>query len=100
MAGNVRRLDTISFGPTIQALTSSIQLFNDLRNGVNTTTNEVTNLSNWRGRGRDAFLDDSNKIRRNLQDINDILREMRDALQQAHNNYNSTDRNMAGNFRG
>jgi WXG100 family type VII secretion target len=100
MAGNVERLDTISFGPTIQAYTNHISTFDSIRTGVTTITNNVTNTSNWRGKGRDAFLDDANKVRHNLQDITDIMTEMRDALQKAQDNYQTSDNAMASDFRG
>jgi WXG100 family type VII secretion target len=100
MAGNVKRLDTISFGSTIQAYNNHINTFNGIRTGVTTITNTVTNTSNWRGKGRDAFLDDANKVRRNLQDITEIMTDIRDALQKAQDNYQASDRATASNFRG
>jgi len=98
MSGNVRRLDTINFGPTIQAYANHVRTFEGIVSGVNSTTSAA--LNNWKGKGRDAFKDDCDKVQQNLKDIAEIMNEIREALRKAHEGYKETDRGVASDFKG
>jgi uncharacterized protein YukE len=72
-------LDTSKFDAFINARASLISEYNDINQRFSSI---VQNLSNnhWRGQGADAFADDAQQVRTNINGIQDILRTMCDTL--------------------
>jgi len=99
MAGGVRKLDTVNFPDAIARFGNNITAFDNIVTDINGIVADVTDQSRWRGLGRNAFREDCDLIQRNLRDISTIMKEIRDALRDAHNNYNTTDSHVAGEFR-
>lgn len=97
--GNVRHLDTVNFQQTITAYANQIREFQAIRQNVDRITDNIVNTSRWRGLGRDAFDNDRRQVRANLNDISGIMYDMRDVLNKASNEYNTTDRELSKDFR-
>jgi len=95
--GNVTHLDTINFRGTITAYTRQVSEFRSIVSGVDRTVNTV--LGRWEGEGRDAFETDSNQVRQNLEDICEIMDEMRESLIAAQEVYGENDVQTAEAFR-
>jgi len=96
MSGYFRRLDTKVFMDIINSYGNQMNQFETIVQGVNATTNEIT--AKWKGKGRDAFEKDCTQVRRNLQDITDIMGELRLALINAQEEYSCTDMDLATRY--
>ena len=72
-------LDTQKFDAFINARSSLLSEYDDINQRF---TAIVQNLSSnhWRGRGADAFANDAQQVRTNINGINDILKTMCDTL--------------------
>lgn len=98
MAGNVNKIDTIHFNDTINAYKNHIRQFDSIVASVNNITKKVVDKSKWKGKGRDAFEKDCKQVQQNLQDITDIMYDLRDALINAHAGYMETDEALSKSF--
>ena len=96
IGGRVSHLSTINFNDTIQAYAGYIKDFERIVNGINRTTDTV--MANWKGEGRKAFERDCTQVQRNLEDISDIMYNLRDALINAHAEYMKTDLSLSKSF--
>ncbi|MDR1960701.1 MAG: WXG100 family type VII secretion target [Gracilibacteraceae bacterium] len=96
--GDVRRLDTVNFDPTITAYASHIIKYEEIVRGMDSAV--ITLLQNWQGKGRNAFEEDSKQVRQNLQDIREIMENIRDALDNARNLYQEADTQLSQKFAG
>jgi WXG100 family type VII secretion target len=97
--GSVRKLDTKSFNDAITAYANSLSEFQRIINSVNSITNTMVSTANWRGKGRNAFDNDCRQVRINLNDVNDIMHEIRDALINARDEYARTDDEVSNHFK-
>jgi len=95
---NVNHLDTINFDSTITAYEGYIRQFLDIVKSVNDICDAVIDESCWKGNGRNAFKEDYRQVQCNLQDIADIMYEIRDALTNANVKYMKTDESLAKNY--
>ena len=96
MAETVRKLDTISFNSTINEYKNHIKKFEEIVRKVNSITD--TAVKNWKGKGRNAFEKDCKQVQLNLQDISDIMYDLRDALTDAHAEYMKTDNALSKSY--
>lgn len=87
--GNVEYLDSKAFGGAIDKFTSGVRKYDEIIEGIKTTTNTL--LDNWKGEGKTQFEKDYNVIFLQLKDIGDILYDLRDALINAQVEYETTD---------
>lgn len=92
-SGNVKYLDTNKFSSTIEAFRSGILEYNDIKFGIEKTTNSL--FFNWQGEGKKQFEKDYVVIYQQLADIGDILYELQDAIIDAQANYVLTDEEIA-----
>jgi len=96
--GNVTKLDTLCFDETIAAYAKNVKEFERIVNDVNKTINNVTNVSKWKGQGRNAFEKDSKQVQLNLKDISGKMYDVREALIKSHVEYLKTDMAVAKRF--
>ena len=94
--GNVTHLSTANFNDTIHAYEAHIKTFEGIVKGVKSATDAL--LQNWQGKGRNAFEKDCQQVQLNLQDIKEIMYDLRDALTDAHAEYIKNDLATAKNF--
>ncbi|SDI35940.1 WXG100 family type VII secretion target [Pseudobutyrivibrio sp. 49] len=87
--GNLEYLDSKAFGAAIEKFSKGVTTYNDIIEGIKTTTSTL--LENWKGEGRTQFEKDYNVIFLQLKDIGDILYDLRDALISAQAEYETTD---------
>ena len=92
----VNHLDTINFNSTILAYNGYIKRYEDIVGAVDRITKQV--LDNWDGVGHDAFEKDCKQVQINLNDIADIMYDLRDALTNAHSEYMKTDNSLSKSF--
>lgn len=71
-------LDTQAFTDFLSSKEDILRRYNDLNSSYENAISRL--LSNWEGRGADAFADDSAKVRTNINGIYDILKLMCDTL--------------------
>ena len=95
-SGNVRRLDTANFGDTIASYERHLNEFCEIVTGVRETVRHLTN--NWKGRGANAFETDSRQVQLNLQDITEIMQEMKETLEKAYDEYKAADSELSTIF--
>lgn len=96
VAGNVKHLDTVHFNEAITAYANYIKQFEEIVRGVNSASN--TMLDHWKGTGRNAFEKDCRQIQLNLNDITDIMYDLRDALVNAESEYVKSDAAVSKSF--
>lgn len=93
---SVKKLDTIHFNQIINTFAAQIRSFETIRRGVDLSVIRV--LNNWKGEGSKAFEKDSKQIQVNLNDICDIMYDMRDVLIDAHAGFMETDNALSKSF--
>ncbi len=93
MVNNFNKLDTKNFSNTIGEYNKYITRFNEIVAGVNSITGAV--VSNWAGKGKNAFEKDCLVVQRNLKDVGDIMTDMRDYLSAAYADYVKTDNSVS-----
>lgn len=91
--GKVTFLDTNKFSSTISAFKSGIEDYNNIKNGVERTSNTL--LESWEGKGKTQFEKDYTTIYRQMEDIADIMYELYDALVDAQSVYVLADEEAA-----
>lgn len=91
--GNVKHLDTNKFSVAVEALKKGVVTYNDIRKNVANTTNAL--FLQWQGEGKKQFEKDYNTIYRQLNDIGDIMYELRDSLIEAQAGYIQADEEAA-----
>lgn len=91
--GNVKHLDTNKFSVSVEALKKGVVTYNDIRKNVANTTNAL--FLQWQGEGKKQFEKDYNTIYRQLNDIGDIMYELRDSLIEAQAGYIQADEEAA-----
>jgi len=96
--GSIRTLNTANFANTISAYDNHISTYQSIVADVRNAVDTVTTDANWQGLGRMEFRNDRDQVLRNLEDIQDIMASMRDALIKAYDNYKSTDSHVASEF--
>lgn len=87
--GNVTHLSTVNFNDTIHAYEEHIKTFESIVDGVNRATDHL--IRNWKGKGCGAFEKDCKQVQLNLNDIKDIMYNLRKALTDAHAEYIKND---------
>ena len=92
-SGTVTHLDTNKFSSTIESFRKGILEYNDIKSGIEKTTNAL--FFNWQGEGKKQFEKDYVVIYQQLADIADILYELQDAIIEAQANYVLTDEEIA-----
>lgn len=91
--GNVNHLDTSVFDDAITAFKEGIQKYNTIKHDVETATNEL--FLYWYGKGKTQFERDYRMIYRQLEDIEDIMYELYNALIDAEAAYILADEETA-----
>lgn len=91
--GNVTHLNTNQFSTTIAAFKSGIEEYNNIKNGVERTSNSL--FASWMGKGKSQFEKDYTTIYRQMADIADIMYELYDALADAQSVYIQADEEAA-----
>ena len=91
--GNVQHLDTNKSSVAVEALKKGVVTYNDIRKNVANTTNTL--FLQWQGEGKKQFEKDYNTIYRQLNDIGDIMYELRDSLIEAQAGYIQADEEAA-----
>ena len=71
-------LDTKSFDKALEKKQQLISKYDSLNSEYDRIVSNL--MSNWKGRGADAFLKDAQTVRKNIVGIYDILRVMCDTL--------------------
>ena len=89
VGGSVKHLNTVNFNDTILAYNTHIKEFEEIVRGVKSTANEL--LVHWQGKGKTAFEKDFNQVQLNLEDISDIMYDLRNALTDSHAEYIKND---------
>ena len=77
----------------VEALKKGVVTYNDIRKNVANTTNTL--FLQWQGEGKKQFEKDYNTIYRQLNDIGDIMYELRDSLIEAQAGYIQADEEAA-----
>lgn len=87
--GNVQYLYTGEFSDAIDAFKEGIKEYNRIRTDVERTTNTL--FTNWSGKGKTQFEKDYRIIYQQLEDIEDIMYELYNALIEAEATYIKAD---------
>lgn len=90
-------LDTSSFEAFISSQGKLRQQYNDIQAQYRRIVNEL--LEHWKGRGADAFKEDSEKVMSNLIGIQDILSTMCDTLSDCYDIFSECDNSLGANNR-
>lgn len=90
-------LDTGAF----EAFVSSQKSLRDRYSKIQKEYDDITRklLDNWKGRGADAFREDSEKVKANLSGISDILSTMCDTLCDCYEIFSECDTSLGTNNR-
>lgn len=91
--GVVTYLESSLFADAIQSFETGVKTYSDILNTVKQAT--ATLLLNWKGEGKTQFEKDYNTIFKQLEDIGDILYDLREALINAETEYYQTDDEVA-----
>lgn len=89
----VTHIDSNKFGTAIDAFTKGIKEYEDIISGVKDTTQTLSN--NWKGKGYTQFQKDYITIFRQLEDISEVMYDLRDALVECQAAYITTDDQVA-----
>ena len=78
-------LDSRKFDEFINARASLLSEYDSINQKFNTIVQNLANpqnpqISNWKGQGADAFIQDAQQVRTNIKGIQDILKTMCDTL--------------------
>ncbi len=92
----VAHLDTKSFEDAITAFSSYITSFETIVKEVRALQKKL--LDNWKGEGSKAYDKDCCQVFLNLQDLSDIMYELRDGLINAQVEYIRTDAAVSKGF--
>lgn len=92
-------LDTSSFESFIasQGKLKLRQRYSDIQTQYRQIVNEL--LNHWKGRGAEAFREDSEKVMSNLVGISDILATMCDTLNDCYDIFSECDNSLGSNNR-
>jgi len=82
-------LNTKYFHEAIDAFKNGDIEYNNIKNSVQKTTNDLMN--NWKGEGREQFEKDYNVIFQQLKDVGDILNDLYESIVDAEAKYIETD---------
>ena len=88
-------LDTRSFESFISSQGKLRQRYSAIQNKYNQIVKDL--LEHWKGRGADAFKDDSEKVMSNLIGISDILSTMCDTLNDCYDIFSECDNSLGTN---
>ena len=89
----VKHLDSERFGEVIKDFENGIKEYERIIDGVKTSTTKLFLF--WQGEGKKQFEKDYTKIYRQLEDVSDVLYDLRDALVDAQAAYIKTDEEIA-----
>lgn len=93
-----RVLDTKVIDSVIAQREHWIQSYRDIEESYK---NAVSNLlDNWKGRGADAFREDTRAVQRNIASVYDILRTMCDMLADCREVFSQRDKGLGDYNRG
>lgn len=90
-------LDTQAFENFINSQKSLKERYNNIVNDYNRIVNDL--LNNWKGKGADAFREDSEKVAANIAGIQDILNTMCDTLRDCRDVFGECDTSLGNNNR-
>jgi|LSQX01.2.fsa_nt_gb WXG100 family type VII secretion target len=94
--GYIEHLNTGNMSDATTAFSSGIKEYNSIKTDVENATSAL--FSCWKGKGKTQFEKDYATIYRQLEDIEDILYELYDALVDAQAAYISTDQELGKNL--
>lgn len=97
-SGSVKRIDTLYFEQTIQALIAANNKFASARERVVRQTKELTD--SWQGHGSAKFREIFWRLKRELDDEEELLCAMKEDLEQILETYQSWDQSMASAISG
>jgi len=97
-AGQVRRINTDQFDQAISALSKANETFARARNEINTQTRQL--LDCWRGAGHDEFNSTYWRLKRELDDEEELLTAMKKDLEGILETYRKWDQSMADSISG
>ena len=89
----VKHLDSERFGEVIKDFENGIKEYERIIDGVKTATSTL--FIYWQGEGKKQFEKDYTTIYRQLEDVSDVLYDLRDALVDAQAAYIKTDEEIA-----
>lgn len=89
MAGEIKRLETDKIHDAIMKFKSTAKTFTETKNKVEKTTHTL--LSTWAGKSRNNFEKQYNLLTGNLNDIEETLYDLYDALVEAESTYIDAD---------
>ena len=90
-------LDTGAFTSFITSQGKLKQRYQDIQTGYTKAVEDL--LKDWKGRGADAFREDSEKVISNLIGIQDILSTMCDTLTDCYEIFSECDQSLGKNNR-
>lgn len=90
-------LDTGAFDNFINARKDLIRRYNAISSQYSKIVDEL--MKNWKGRGAEAFLEDSQKVMTNITGIQDILTTMCDTLSDCRDIFGECDTSLGTNNR-
>ena len=95
MAGNgyFEYLDSQKLLDAAKKIDTNIVKYQEIIRNVNKVSNDL--ISSWRGEGRNEFEKDYNVIYRQMEDINDIMLDLYNALVDSDASYVQGDENIA-----
>lgn len=85
-------LDTQAFDNFINSQKSLRERYNSIVNDYNSIVKEL--LDSWKGKGADAFREDSEKVASNIVGIQDILNTMCDTLRDCRDIFEECDTSL------
>lgn len=92
-SGNIEFLETRYLSDAASKLASCIDQYNQVLGDIEKKTAAL--LIDWHGEGKTAFEKDYTTVYRQLQDISDVMYELRDQLIDAEATYIKTDEEIA-----
>ncbi|MCL2391607.1 MAG: WXG100 family type VII secretion target [Oscillospiraceae bacterium] len=94
---DVGHLDTVNFEDTIASYAKHRSELSRIVSDVSATVQELTDV--WMGVGSEAFEVDARQVQLNLQDIEEIMDEIGNALANAQKAYTAADEEITAAFR-
>lgn len=96
--GQVRRLDTFQFDQAIAALGEANNIFRQAKDTINNQTKQL--LENWQGQGHTQFSQTYWRLKRELDDEEELLTAMKKDLEGILRTYQQWDQSMAQSISG
>lgn len=91
--GDVQHVDTDLMYDAQKAFVTAYDRFHDCKDDITRIIDNA--LTNWEGQGRDAFEKDYKTLVAQLQDLEDVLMDLRDGIIEAEQTYIEVDAELS-----